>query len=58
MNIHSVASSVAAQTYQQPVSSNSNTLQSIERVAGDVAGVAAKVLPVVGLVGGIINTFA
>ncbi|HEY1996877.1 hypothetical protein [Paraburkholderia sp.] len=58
MNIHSVASSVAAQTYQQPVSSNSNTLQSIERVAGDVADVAAKVLPVVGLVGGIINTFA
>jgi hypothetical protein len=58
VNIHSVASAMATPSHQPTTSSTSNALQTIEHVATDVASVAAKVAPVVGLVGGIINTFA
>ncbi|MGA7782390.1 MAG: hypothetical protein WCA85_32390 [Paraburkholderia sp.] len=58
MNIHSVASTMATPSYQRTTSSNSNPVQTIEHVATEVAGVAATVAPVVGLVGGLINIFA
>lgn len=58
VNIHSVASTMATPSYQRTTSSNSNPVQTIEHVATEVAGVAATVAPVVGLVGGLINIFA
>ncbi|MFM0594931.1 MULTISPECIES: hypothetical protein [Burkholderiaceae] len=68
MNIGSLASSAVAasnqwttsSSNQRAPSSNSNFVQTVDRIAGDVVHVAAAVAavaPVVGLIGGIINVF-
>ncbi|MFM0739243.1 hypothetical protein PQQ51_18550 [Paraburkholderia xenovorans] len=64
MNFSTVANTVGAPAYQQTASSNprstastSNIIQTVGRIASDVAVVAAAITPVVGLLGGIIDIF-
>lgn len=59
MNISSVASSLTTTpTYQQTaVSSKSNPLQSVENAVSDIASVAAKAAPAIGVLGTLVDIF-
>lgn len=70
MSISSVASAVYSPTYQPAYqscaqsssqsaasSTSSNPLQSVARFASDVSSAAASVVPVIGLLGSIIDVF-
>lgn len=59
MNISSVTSTVrTTPIYKQTVlSSTSNPLQSVENFVDDIATVAAKVAPVIGMLGIFIDIF-
>ena len=66
MSISSLASAVYSPTYQPTYqsscqsatsSSSSNPLQSVARFASDISSAAASVVPVIGLLGSIIDVF-